>query len=156
MAGDCGADVRRRRRRRAHPLRRHPQLERRRQVRRLAAKPPGRGDIRAGHAVVDAPGQHARRLDVDAAPASGAPAALDIAGGWLDVAARLEVGERGTLALAGGRLAAGELDLERGALEVDVAQLSLGAVAVRGVARLGGALRVRARVAPHVGDSWTR
>jgi len=111
--------------------------------------------VRAGHAVVDAPGQHARRLDVDAASASGAPATLDIAGGWLDVAGRLEVGARGVLALAGGRLAAGELSLERGALEVDVAQLWRGAVAVRGTARLGGVLRVRARVAPRAGDSWT-
>ena len=111
--------------------------------------------VRSGQAVVDAPGQHARRLDVDAASASGTAATLELAAGWLDVANRLEVGARGVLALAGGRLATGELGLERGTLEVDVAQASRGAVAVRGVVRLGGKLRVRARVAPRAGDSWT-
>ena len=106
--------------------------------------------IRAGHAVVDAPGQHARRLDVEAA------ATLDVAAGWLDVADRVDVAAGGVLALAGGRLAAGALRLDdRAALEVDAARLSLGALAVRGVAHLGGALRVRAGRAPRAGDSWT-
>ena len=107
--------------------------------------------MRAGRAVVDAPGQHARRLDV-------ASATLEIVGGWLDVADRLAVGDRATLALAGGRLAAASWGWNAARWRSTSRSLERGALAVRGVARLGGALRVRAggtRVAPRAGESWT-
>ncbi len=89
---------------------------------------------------------------------SPATATLDVAGGWLDVADRVDVGARGVLALAGGRLAAGELRLDdRAAVEVDASRASrdAAAIAVRGAVRLGGDLRVRASARPRPGTSWT-
>ena len=108
--------------------------------------------VRSGHVVVDAPGQHAKRLDV------AATATLDVAGGWLDVADCVDVSARGVLALAGGRLAAGELRLDdHAAVEVDASRASrdAAAIAVRGAVRLGGDLRVRASARPRPGTSWT-
>ena len=108
--------------------------------------------VRGGHVVVDAPGQHAKRLDV------AATATLEVAAGWLDVVDRFDVGARGVLALAGGRLAVGALRLDdRAALEVDASRASRGAaaIAVRGAVQLGGDLRVRASVRPRPGTSWT-
>ncbi|MGC4090449.1 MAG: hypothetical protein QM756_21750 [Polyangiaceae bacterium] len=61
-------------------------------ARASAAWQPSRYDtaqIRAGRALVDSVGQHARSLEIAGAPGQ---ARLDIVGGWLDVANRVELG----------------------------------------------------------------
>ena len=108
VARDRGADLRRRAQ---HALRGHPKLAMVRNGRgqignAIAAYwQPSRCDsveIRGGRAVVDAVGQHAGNLEV-------AAAARSPSGRLARRRRRSGLGARGMLALAGGRLAAGEL-----------------------------------------------
>ena len=103
-----------------HALRRDHQLDRRPARRRRAGRrqrsrapaaaywQPSRYDvaqIRGGTAVVDAVGQHAGTLQIAAAASAGA-ATLNVVGGWLDVAGRLEIGARSEVNQTGGTLIA--------------------------------------------------
>jgi hypothetical protein len=67
--------------------------------------------IRAGRAVVDAVGQHAGTLQVGNGSTGGLAraATLDVVGGWLEVAGRVELGTRSQVGLAGGALVTPEL-----------------------------------------------
>jgi hypothetical protein len=92
----------------------------------------------AGTAVVDAPGQHAGRLEIDAK--TGGAAVLALRAGWLEVHRQASVGRSGVLEVHDGLLRVrGDASLA-GLLRISPREG--GSIRVDGVAELGGVLEL--------------